>query len=218
MGPISVLIVEDEGLFREMLITTLSSQPEIEVVGSASNGRDAVRLGRQLRPGVVVMDIELGGAPNGIEAAHRIRATSPSTGIAILSRHRDKQYIASLPTDRASGWSYLLKQNLEDTAALVRAIQGSAGGLVVMDPTIVQGLQPRVGTKIGRLTPRQLDVLRLIAQGYNNTGIVEKLVISAKSVENIINAIFQELEIPRQGHVHPRVTAVLTYLEETWGG
>ena len=217
MGIIRILIVEDEGLFREMLITTLSSQTEIEVVGSASNGRDAVLLAGELRPEVVVMAIELGGTPNGIEAGHRIRATSPSTSIAILSRHRDKQYIATLPTDQASGCSYLLKQNLEDTAALVRAIQGSAGGLVVMDPSIVQGLQPRVGTKIGRLTPRQLDVLRLIAQGYNNTGIAENLVISPKSVENSINAIFQELEIPREGPVHPRVTAVLMYLEETQG-
>lgn len=217
MEAIRVLIVEDEGLFRDMLRIALSSLPDIEVVGSSSNGQDAILLAEELRPDVVLMDIELGSGPNGIEAGHHIRAASPSTGIVILSMHRDKQYIASLPKDQASGWSYLLKQSLEDTGALIRAIQGSAAGLVVMDPTIVQGLQPRVGTRVGRLTPRQQDVLRLMAQGYNNAGIAENLVIGQKSVENLINMIFQELEVPREGQVHPRVMAVLTYLEEAQG-
>ncbi len=85
---------------------------------------------------------------------------------------------------------------------------------MVMDPIIVQRLQPRAGTRVLGLTPRQLDVLGLIAQGYNNAGIAEKLVIGEKSVENIINAIFQELDISRQGPVHPRVMAVLKYLKD----
>lgn len=215
MKVIKVLIVDDEGLFRDMLQIALSSQSDIEVVGAASNGEDSILRARQLHPDVVLTNIELGHPPNGIEAAHRIRATTPNIGIVILSMHRDKEFIASLPKSQVSGWFYLLKQNVKDTETLVRAIQGSAAGLVVMDPTIIQELQPRAGTRIGRLTSRPLDVLRLMAQGYNNAGIAKKLVIGQKSVENLINAIFQELEIAREGPIHPRVMAVLAYLEET---
>ena len=212
-----VLIVEDEGLFRDALRIALSAHADVEVVGIATDGAEAILLATELLPQVVLMDIDLGCAPNGIEAGHRIRETNSDMGIVLLSMHRDKQYIAALPKDRVSGWSYLLKQNLEDTAALVRAIQGSALGLVVMDAAIIQALRPRAGGRIDGLSPRQLEVLQLIAQGYNNVGIAERLVISEKSVENNINVLFQELEIPRQGPINPRVMAVLAYLEETRG-
>ena len=115
MDTIRVLIVEDEGLYRDMLRIALSTFPYIDVTGSASNGQDAIRLAAELGPDVVLMDIELGSSPNGIEAAHCIRAASPSTGIVILSMYWEKQYIASLRQDQAAGWSYLRKQGLEDT-------------------------------------------------------------------------------------------------------
>lgn len=129
--------------------------------------------------------------------------------------HRDKQYIASLPLDKAGGWSYLLKQSVTDASALVRAIEGSVAGLVVMDPAIIHSLRPRDQSQVERLSPRLRDVLELIAQGYNNAAIAQKLVISEKSVENYINALFQELGITREGEVHPRVKAVLLYLDQT---
>ena len=215
MASIRVLIVEDEGLFRNMLGIALATQRHLELVGAASNGHEAIRLAEELEPDVVLMDIELGSEPNGIQAGHRIRALRPSTGIVILSTYQDKQYIAALPADQASGWSYLLKQNVGDVSTLTRAIEGSAAGLVVMDPVVIQGLRPRPNTTVGRLTPRQREVLELITQGYNNAGIAQKLVITQKSVENTINAIFQELGITRSEPINPRVKAVLTYLEET---
>ena len=93
----------------------------------------------------------------------------------------------------ASGWSYLLEQSVGDTGALVRAIEGSAAGFVVLDPTVVSGLKPLQGSFSTRLTPRQREVLALMAEGYNNAAIAEKLVLGLKSVENYVNAIYQEL-------------------------
>lgn len=218
MASVRILIVENEGLFRDMLRTVLSTQNRMEVVGVATNGREAIALSEKLDPDVVLMDIELGSEPNGIQAAYTIKEKKPSIGIVILSMHYDRQYIASLPMDRASGWSYLLKQNIEDIGALARAIEGAVAGLMVLDPQVISALKPKPNTALSRLTPRQREVLELIAQGYNNAGIAEKLVIGEKAVENYINSIFQELGIDRNAQVHPRVKAVLTYLEETRAG
>jgi DNA-binding NarL/FixJ family response regulator len=210
-----VLIVEDEGLMRDMLRVSLSAYSNLEVVEAVGDGESAVRAAEELCPDVVLMDIELGKGPSGIEAGHRIRALQPRIGIVILSFHLEKQFIAGLPADRASGWSYLLKQSVTDTAALARAIEGSAAGFVVLDPAIVEGLRPAANSSLERLTGRQCEVLELMAQGYSNAAIGEKLTISQKSVENYINTIFQELGISREEPVHPRVKAVLTYLQQT---
>ena len=214
-GKIRVLIVEDEALFRDMLRISLEAQPNIEVAGTVADGSSAIRAAAELKPEVVLMDIELGGEPSGIAAGHLIKSQQPQVGIVILSKHKEKQYIASLPADRAAGWSYLLKQSVADVATLARAIEGSASGLVVMDPAIVEGLRPRANSEVDRLTPRLREVLELMAQGYNNFAIAHRLSISEKTVENYINIIFQELSISREQDVHPRVKAVLTYLDQT---
>lgn len=214
-GKIKVLIVEDEPLFRDMLRSSLGQEPDLQVMGAVADGAEAIRAAKELQPDVVLMDIELGSEPNGILAGHQIKAAFPQTGIVILSVHKDKQFIASLPTQKASGWSYLLKQSVADTESLARAIRGSASGLVVMDPTIVQELRPRDSSRLAGLTERQLEVLMLMAEGYSNAGIAKTLTLAEKSVENYINSILQELGISREQQVHPRVKAVLTYLEQT---
>ncbi len=213
---ISILIVEDEGLYRDMLKISLSSFPNLRVVGAVADGTEAIRVARELRPDVVLMDIELGTEPNGIETGRLIREELPKLGIVILSMHRDKQYIGSLSLQEAAGWSYLLKQSVGNTAALGRAIEGSAAGFVVLDPEVVRGMTPRQGSLSSRLTPRQLEVLALMAQGYNNTAIAEKLVLGSKSVENYINAIYQELNIDPDERVHPRVYSVLSYIQDSY--
>ena len=108
-----------------------------------------------------------------------------------------------------------MKQSVSDAGALVRAIEGSASGLVVMDPWVVSSMRPRKGSLTARLTPRQQEVLAMMAQGYNNAAIAERLVLGTKSVEDYINAIYQELGLSHNGPLHPRVQAVLSYIRDS---
>jgi DNA-binding NarL/FixJ family response regulator len=215
MEPATVLIVEDEALFGELLRRTLAAEPGLEVLGVAQDGETAVRLAREARPDAVLVDIELPGEMDGIEAALRIKGERPETGIVILSNHRDRRYITSLPLEESPGWSYLLKQTVPDLATVVRAIQESMRGMIMLDPALVASLRPRRGSAVERLTPRQQGVLELIAQGYNNAAIAELLILAEKSVETYINAIYQELGLSREPDIHARVKATLFYLQES---
>jgi len=214
-GLIRLLIVEDEPFFRQLLVRSLSSETELEVVGATDNGRDAIRLAEELDPDAVLMDVELSDQLDGITAALEIRRVRPETGIVILSAYSDRQYLINLPVSDLRGWSYLLKKTVPNVATLLRAIQGSVAGLVMMDPSLVANLKPREGTSIAGLTPRQREVLELIAQGYNNAAIGTKLAITEKSVETYINAIYQELHLVGENGTHARVKATLRFLEET---
>ncbi len=210
-----ILIVEDEALFSELLRRTLSAEPGLEIVGVAGDGETAVRLAGETRPDAVLMDIELPGELDGIDAALRIKRERPQTGIVILSAHKDWRYVTSLPLEESWGWSYLLKQTVPDMDTVVRAIQGSIRGMVVLDPAVVASLKPRRGSAVARLTPRQREVLELIAQGYNNAGIAQRLYLAEKSVESYINAIYQELQLSGEQDVNARVKATLLYLQDS---
>ena len=212
---VSVLIVEDEGLFRDMLKISLGSLPNLEVVDAVSDGEAAVEAAGRLVPDVVLLDIELGTEPNGIAAGRAIKQNNDSIGIIILSAHREREYLNLIAKDEFTGWSYLLKQSVGDASALVRAIEGAASGLVVMDPCVVNSMKPRSGSVSARLTPRQQEVLGMMAKGYNNAAIAEKLVLGTKSVENYINAIYQELALSHDDSLHPRVQAVLSYIRDS---
>jgi DNA-binding NarL/FixJ family response regulator len=210
-----LLVVDDEVLFRELLCRTLSAEPGLEVIGVAGDGETAVQLASREKPDVVIMDIELPGKLDGIEAALQIKKERPQTGIVILSAHSERRYVTSLPLEDIKGWAYLLKQTAPDLAAVVRAIEGSKAGMVVLDPTVVAGLRPRQGSAIARLNPRHQEVLGLLAQGYSNTAIAQLLKLSRKSVETYINAIYQELHLSHEHDIHARVKATLIYLESS---
>jgi len=210
-----VLIVEDEALFRELLRRTLSAEPGLAVVGVAGDGETAVRLAKQVSPDVVLMDIELPGDLDGIQAALQIKKDRPQTGIVILSAHSDRRYVTSLPLEDSGGWSYLLKQTVPDLPTVVRAIEGSKVGMMVLDPAMVAALRPKPGSQVARLTPRQREVLELIAKGYTNAAIAQRLTLSERSVETYINAIYQELHLANEPDIHARVKATLIYLESS---
>ena len=212
---VKIMIVEDEGLFRDMLKISLGALSNVEVVEAVSDGNAAVEAASRVKPDVILMDIELGSEPNGIAAGRAIKEDHPDMGIVILSSHRERQYISMITVEGASGWSYLLKQSVSDAGSLVRAIEGAASGLVVMDPAVVNSMKPRKGSLIAGLTPRQQEVLTIMAQGYNNAAIAEKLILGTKSVENYINAIYQELSLGHNSPLHPRVQAVLSYLRDS---
>lgn len=215
--PIRLLIVENENLFRDMLRMALGAQRAFEVVGEVGDGRSAILLAQDLEFDVVLMDIDLGHGPNGIETGIRIKELHPEVGIVLLSMMREREALASLPSHVADGWSYLLKQSVANVEALSRAIDGAAAGLMMVDPELTRGLAPRSGTGLAGLTPRQSDVLALMAQGYNNAAIADQLSISEKSVENYVNAIYQALNVRSEAETHPRVQAVLCYLRQSTG-
>lgn len=213
-----LMIVEDEGLFRDMLRVSLTSQDNLDVVGACGDGQSAIRMAKQCNPEVIIMDIELGDGPNGIDTGLKIKEDNPDIGIVVLSMHADKQYLATLPLQQSGGWSYLLKKSIQDLDALSRAVEGAAAGLMVLDPALVQGLRPKPKTRLESLTARQGEVISLIAQGYSNAAIAEKLMLGVKSVENYINAIYQQLNVTHEEPIHPRVKATLIFLQESGGG
>lgn len=214
--PIDLVIVEDEDLYRDLLRIALSQQPGIRVVGVFGDGASALAGVPTLRPRVAILDIELRGALNGVQLGLRLRRDLPDLGIILLSNHADPQFVAALPPDVLSGWSYLQKRSVTEVAVLQRAIQGATSGLVTIDSNLVRGMAPRAGGLLDRLTPRQQEVLGLIAQGYANRAIAARLHLAEKSVENQINAVYQQLGLDRGGtELHVRVRAVLTYLQES---
>ena len=210
-----VLIVDDDVFFSELLRRTLSIESELEVVGVAHDGETGVQLAEETTPDAVIMDIDLPGELDGIEAGLRIKQARPKTGIVLLSLHNDRRYITSLPLEENPGWSYLLKQSVPDLATLVRAIQGSANGMVVLDPAIVLSLRPRQGSAVMQLTPRLQEVLELIAQGYSNATIAERLSLTERSVETYVSAIYQHLNLVGEQDIHARVKAIILYLEDS---
>ena len=209
MGPIRVLLVEDEELFSDLLSRAFATLDRVKLVGTARNGSEALRLAEVLRPDVVILDIDLGGGPNGIEVAIRVRANRPETGIVILTSHMDRQYVASLLEDQAAGWSYLLKQSVTDVSSLSRAIEGAAAGMVYIDHTVLASLHPRADTRVGRLSDQQRKILMLMAEGYTDDGIAETMGMEEQLVTDEIGRIFRRLEVDDDGPVHPRVKAVL---------
>jgi DNA-binding NarL/FixJ family response regulator len=210
-----LLVVEDEALFRELLIRTLNEEPGFEVVGSAGTGDDAVGLATTVRPDVVLMDIEMPGKLDGIDAGLAIKSEHPDIGIVLLSSHQDRRYFMSLPLEQQSGWSYLLKQSVADVDMLVRAIEGSARGMVVLDPALITGMRPKPESALSRLTPRQRDVVELIAQGYSNSGIADELSLTERSVETYVSTIYQELGVSGERELHARVKVTLIALEDS---
>jgi DNA-binding NarL/FixJ family response regulator len=215
MEKTQVIVVDDEPLFRELLVRTLSGESGLEVIGEAVDGKTAVILAREKKPDVVLMDIELSGDIDGIEASLQIKKENPEIGVVILSAHGERRYVTSLPLEDIQGWAYLLKQTVPDVATIVRAIQGSKVGMVVLDPMVVAGLRPRQGSAVARLNPRHQEVLELLAQGYSNAAIAQQLRLSRKSVETYINAIYQELHLSHEPDIHARVKATLLYLESS---
>ncbi|HLF76416.1 MAG TPA: response regulator transcription factor [Dehalococcoidia bacterium] len=211
----TLLIVEDEPLWSDLLARTLEVDPGMKIVGQTQRGETAITLARALTPSAVLMDIELAGDMDGIEAALQIKDERPETGIVILSAHNDRRYVTSLPLGEKPGWAYLLKQTVPDIATVVRAIHASMNGMVMLDPGVVSSLRPRARSVLAGLTVRELEVLALMAQGFNNAAIAERLVLQEKSVETYSNTIYQKLSVSGEQGVHPRVKATRIFLEDS---
>ncbi len=213
---IRVLVVETDGLLREMLSAALAADARLRVAGATGNPAEAASLGASLQADVALIGIDARSEQAALAAAQEIGRAQPGARVVFLGERPDARMLAALPAFRAAGWSYLLRQSVADVATLARAIDGAASGLVVLDPLVVESLGRRE-TRLSALTRRQLEVLSLMARGYNNAAIARALVLEEKSVENHINAIFGQLNLSRDRAAHPRVKAVLLYLREGEG-
>ena len=215
-----MVIAEDNYLVREGTRQLLQASGEVEVVAAVSTADELLHAVDRLRPDAVIADIRMppGHHMEGIEAAHKIRARHPEIGVVVLSQHADEAYAFHLLKDGTAGLAYLLKERLADVGELVRALREVVAGRSVIDPQVVETLVARrtriSSSPVSSLTPRELDVLREMAQGMTNTAIGEHLSLSESSVEKHVYTIFSKLELTEEPQVHRRVAAVLTYLRE----
>ncbi len=223
--PLRIVIADDNYLVREGTRRLLEDSGQVTVlaaVGSAAELLDAVR---RCRPGAVLTDIRMppaGGAAEpameGIDAAHAIRAADPDIGVVILSQYADESYAFELFRNGTAGLAYLLKDRVGDLRQLLSALRAVASGGSMVDPQVIDALVTRRArlreSPLARLTPRELDVLREMAQGRGNKSIASELALSESSVEKYVNSIFGKLDLASEHLVHRRVAAVLTFLRD----
>ena len=210
-----VVIAEDSVLLREGL-ERLLAENGFEVVGSCSTGDDLLLKVRSYSPEVAIVDIRLPPTHNdeGMQAALEIRARHPSTAVLVLSQYVEVGLAMKLLADSAEGVGYLLKDRISDVEDFVNAVRRVAEGGSAIDPIIVSTLlsRRRSNDPLVDLTPREREVLELMAEGRSNQGIADKLVISLRAAEKYVSSIFGKLGLPSSGSESRRVLAVLLYL------
>lgn len=218
---IAVAIAEDDYLVRQGVQTVLARDPEIQVVGAASSPEEMQQLLFTAHVDVVVLDIRMPPThtTEGIQLARALREQRPHIGIVILSQHHDPEYALELLGDGSEGKAYLLKERLGDADELVKAIHEVHRGGSVLDPTIVDALltarSRRANSRLAGLTPREMEVLALMATGKGNSRIAEELVIGERAVEKHSNAIFGKLGLRDADDLNRRVAAVLFFLQRS---
>lgn len=193
MRSIRLLIVDDHTLFRRGLVSLLQGERDLEVVGEAASGEEALRLARELQPDIILMDIRMPGM-NGVEASERLGQEAPGARILVLTvSEEDEDVFAAI---RVGARGYLLKNAEADD--LITAIRRVHGGEAVLSPAItLRVFQVLQGTApfppLATLTPREREVLRLLAQGADNRQIAEALVVSENTVKTHIHNILEKL-------------------------
>ena len=211
-----VIVGEDQPIVREGIVRVLVAAG-IEVVSVAGDAVELLGKARAYRPDVVVTDIQMppDHTDDGLRAAQAIRASLPGTGVLVLSQYLEDRYALDLVGDRADGVGYLLKERVADLATFVEAVRRVASGGSWLDPLVVERMvgRRRVTGPIERLTPREREVLGLMAQGLSNQGIADQLVVTVAAVERHVTSIFAKLDLLAETQLHRRVLAVLRFLE-----
>ena len=215
--PARVVIGEDDVLLREG-IARLLVEAGFEVVAQAGDALDLVRKALAYRPDVTVADIQMppGHGDDGLRAALELRGKLPKMGVLVLSQYYEEQYALDLIGDSAEGVGYLLKERVGDVDAFTDAVARVATGGSALDPEVVGrmlGRRRHQGPLAG-LTPRDREVLGLLAEGKSNTGIAEALVVTNAAVEKHVTTIFQKLGLDTSPTQHRRVLAALAYLRD----
>ena len=210
-----VAIAEDGVLLREGLVQLLAARG-FEVVGSCDSADRLLMLVRSYSPDVVIVDIRLPPthSDEGLRAALEIRARHPSVGVLVLSQYVELGLAMKLLADSAEGVGYLLKNRINDVKDFLAAVRRVAAGGSALDPSIVSTLlsKRRDDDPLAALTPREREILVLMAEGRSNQGIADRLVITLRAVERHVSTIFGKLGLPSTGTESRRVLAVLLYL------
>jgi DNA-binding NarL/FixJ family response regulator len=213
---VRVVIAEDLALLRDGL-TRLLRDNEIEVVAAVADGESLVREVLALRPDLAVVDVRLppGYRDEGLRAALEVRRQLPGTAVLVISQYVEPTYAEELLADRAGGVGYLLKDRVMHVTDFLEAVRRVADGGTALDPEVVAQLfaRRRHDEPLERLTPREREVLSMMAEGRSNAGIAEALVLSIGAVEKHVQSILAKLDLPQSSSDHRRVLAVLAYLQ-----
>jgi DNA-binding NarL/FixJ family response regulator len=219
--PIRLVLAEDQYLIREALRSLLETRDDFEIAAVCEDLDSLLEAVEAERPHVVITDIRMPpeNTDEGIQAAIRLRETSPEIGVVVLSQYASPTFVLALLEGGSERRAYLLKERVKDLDQLVAAIHAVAAGGSVMDPKVVEALVAANAraedSPLNELTPRERDVLREMAEGKNNAAIAEALVLTERSVEKVIHSIFLKLGLTWETAVHKRVKAVILYLAES---
>jgi DNA-binding NarL/FixJ family response regulator len=213
---VRVVIAEDSVLLREGLVRLLTDAG-LEVVAAVEEPEALLRAVDEHRPDICVVDIRMPPThtDEGVRAALVIRAQHAGVAVLMLSQYVEERYATDLIASDTRGFGYLLKDRVADVAEFVEAVRRVGAGGTALDPEVVSQLLVRSRRKdpLGALTPRETDVMRLMAEGRSNNGIAAELVVSEGAVEKHVSSIFTKLALPPAEQDHRRVLAVLRYLE-----
>jgi DNA-binding NarL/FixJ family response regulator len=211
-----VALAEDSVLLREG-IARLLEDAGFEVVAQTGSADDLLLKVRSYSPDVVIVDIRMPPThtDEGLRAAQEIREKHPGVGVLVLSQYVEPAYALELLAESAEGIGYLLKDRVSDVADFAAAVRRVAEGGSALDPAIVSQLvgRRRADDPLDVLTPREREVLELMAQGRSNKGIAERLVVTERAVEKHVTSIFGKLRLPPASADHRRVLAVLAFLQ-----
>ena len=212
-----VVVADDSTLLREGVVRLLE-EAGLEVVGQAGDGEDLLRKVRAHRPDVAVVDVRMPPThtDEGLRAAREIRAELPEVGVLVLSQYVEVAYARELLAESAEGLGYLLKDRVADVETLADAVRRVGGGGSALDPEVVSQMlgRARRDDPLEELTPREREVLGLMAEGRSNAAIAAEMVVTERAVEKHVTAIFGKLELPVSSDDHRRVLAVLRFIDQ----
>jgi len=210
-----IVIADDSLLVREG-IASLLRRAGVEVVAEADDGDGLVRLVDEHEPDAAIVDVRMPPThtEEGLEAARAVRERHPSIGILILSQHVEVGIAMRALVESPQGLGYLLKERVTDVEDFVRTLRHVAGGGSALDPQVVSRLlaDPRGNGPLSTLTPREREVLELVAEGRTNKAIAERLDVTQRAVTKHVTSIFSKLDLPPGEDDHRRILAVLTFL------
>jgi DNA-binding NarL/FixJ family response regulator len=214
---VRVVVADDSTLLREGLVRLLE-EGGLEVVGQAADAEELLRKVRAHKPDVAVVDVRMPPThtDEGLRAAREIRAELPEVSVLVLSQYVEVAYARELLAESAEGLGYLLKDRVADVAALTDAVRRVGAGGSALDPEVVSQMlgRRRDDDPLEQLTPREREVLGLMAEGRSNGGIAAELVVSDRAVEKHVTGIFSKLDLGASSEDHRRVLAVLHFLDQ----